>query len=97
MDHEALIGRVVRLRNFVPRWLQEDATEDLQIDKAGQGTFIAALAVGGTYTATSEDPHSELVFRNGVAPFAKMVIGKVISDHCKSDVEWLIKGELLPL
>ncbi len=93
LDHEALIGRVARMRNFVPKWYQDDGHDDMAKDKGGYGTFCGALAVGGTYSAVPVGSiMREPFFQNGVAPFAKLAVGKVFNSERQGDVEWMIKG-----
>ena len=92
-EHDALLGRVSRERNFVPRSAQADASEDLSIDVNGHGTFCTAIAVGGTYSAVPDDggAHEEC-FHNGVAPFAKAVVGKILDKERRGETEWLVRG-----
>ena len=92
-EHDALVGRVARARNFVSHSVQSNAQHDLRRDINGHGTFSAALAVGGTYRAIPTDGgEQEPHFQNGVAPFAKVVAGKVLDNQLRGRIEWLING-----
>ncbi len=93
LNHESILGRVARMRNFVPKWFQDNSSDDLTRDFGGYGTFSAALAVGGAYEAIPLGGGiREPLFQNGVAPFARLAVGKVFNAERHGDVEWMIKG-----
>ncbi len=79
-EHEAFTGhRVTRMRNFVSPRFEPEATDDLVVDAGGRGTACAALAAGGAFgpAVSVYGGPGEPWFQSGVAPFAKLVVGKV--------------------
>ncbi len=75
--HPDLAGSVVASKDF-------SGSESGVVDKAGHGTHVASIITG-------DGTASEGRFK-GVAPDAKLVIGKVLDDTGSGQFSWLIAG-----
>ncbi|MBM7784444.1 S8 family peptidase [Tenggerimyces flavus] len=75
--HPDLAGSVVASKDF-------SSSESGVVDKAGHGTHVASIITGD---GTASDGKYK-----GVAPDAKLVIGKVLDDSGQGQFSWLIAG-----
>jgi len=75
-DHADFAGRVGATKNFTPT-----GTVD---DKYGHGTHVASIALGSG--AASKGKYK------GVAPDAKLAVGKVLDDNGSGQFDWIIAG-----
>jgi subtilisin family serine protease len=75
-DHPDLAGRVDASRNFIGFGTVED--------KTGHGTHVASIALGSG--AASKGKY------RGVAPDARLAVGKVLNDEGSGQVSWMIAG-----
>ena len=80
-SHPDLAGRVVEARNFS---LDADPDSAVAVDRNGHGTHVAAT-VGGSGAASDGD-------RQGVAPGADLMIGKVLDDDGSGSSDQIIAG-----
>ncbi len=74
--HPDLAGRVVAAKDFVG--------EDSVLDRHGHGTHVAATVAG---TGAAADGS-----RKGVAPGAKLIVGRVLDASGSGDLSWVIAG-----
>ncbi|XP_066292417.1 uncharacterized protein [Branchiostoma lanceolatum] len=107
-DHLAFRGRILAYKNFVDGSLptsstredeamecQHDETYDLTFDRNGHGTFCASIAAGDAFNFRLPDctpPAREKQWQIGVAPFAKIIYGKVASWNGDTNPRLLTEG-----
>ncbi len=75
-DHPDLAGRIAATKNFTPGGTVED--------KYGHGTHVSSIALGSG--AASQGKYK------GVAPDAKLAVGKVLDDSGSGQIDWIIAG-----
>eukprot|EP00058_Branchiostoma_floridae_P021800 XP_002607290.1 hypothetical protein BRAFLDRAFT_88239 [Branchiostoma floridae] len=108
VDHLAFRGRILASKNFVHDNLPASSTDedeamecqhdegyDLTIDRHGHGTFCASIAAGDKFDFRAPDgtPNTrETTWRMGVAPFAKIIYGKVASSDGNTNPKFLTEA-----
>ncbi|WP_308405240.1 S8 family serine peptidase [Streptomyces sp. B93] len=75
-EHPDLTGRIAARRSFVP---EEEVT-----DRNGHGTHVASIVAGSGAASDGRE--------RGVAPDARLHIGKVLSDQGYGQDSWIVAG-----
>ncbi|CAH1274681.1 Hypp5379 [Branchiostoma lanceolatum] len=107
-NHKAFGDRILAYKNFVRDSLpanstredeamecQHDEGYDLTFDRNGHGTFCASIAAGDAFNCRLPDgtpPARENQWQIGVAPFAKIIYGKVASWNGDTNPRLLTEG-----
>lgn len=82
--HPDLAGRILCFRDFVSEGFQTDFRDGISYDDNGHGTHVAGILCGSGKLSQGK--------YRGLAPGAKLVVGKVLDDKGDGSTEAMLRG-----